>query len=353
MKNIFFAFLLLICLSLNAQIPPGYYNTALGLSGQALKVALHNIIKNHTVITYDEIRNKFQYSDKKPDGTVWDIYSDIPSGIPPYSYNFVEYCGDYSQEGDCYNKEHSFPASWFNDQSPMYSDMFHIYPTDGWVNNKRGNMPYGDVGSVSWTSLNGSKIGSCNNSGYSGEVFEPIDEYKGDIARSYFYMAVRYYTESSGWAGSAMVTGAEPKTWAINMLLAWNSADTVSDKEIARNNTIYGIQHNRNPFIDHPELAYSIWGPNAGVLEENLNNIFKITPNPAIDNINVSLNIYQNKHSKIEIFSIEGKCLQTILLDENPTSSFNINLANYNNGIYLIRLLSDNLSLTKKIIIKK
>lgn len=352
MRKIILIFFILVCFALKSQIPPGYYDAAVGLSGLPLKTALHNIIKNHTVISYDDIRNKFQYTDRKPNGTVWDIYSDIPNGTTPYSFYFIDDCGSYSQEGDCYNREHSFPASWFSDKTPMYSDMFHIYPTDGWVNNKRGNLPYGDVGNASWTSLNGSKIGNCSNSGYSGEVFEPIDEYKGDIARTYFYMAVRYYTETSGWAGSDMVIGAEPKTWAINMLLLWNASDPVSDKEISRNNIIYGIQHNRNPFIDFPETANSIWGVRAEVYQMNINNL-NISPNPASDNVNISLNIGKCKHTQIEIFAIDGKWLQTIPLENNSSSSVNVNLESYENGIYLIKIISDNFSLTKKLIIRK
>jgi endonuclease I len=75
----------------------------------------------------------------------------------------------------------------------MNSDLFQIYPTDGYVNQKRGNYPYGETNNASWISTNGSKLGACSVSGYNGTIFEPINEYKGDIARTYFYMATRYY----------------------------------------------------------------------------------------------------------------------------------------------------------------
>ncbi len=128
------------------------------------------------------------------------MYSDNPGGTVPYTYNLTDadQCGNYGGEGDCYNREHSWPKSWSDEDAPMYSDLFHLYPTDGYVNGRRSNYPFGDVGSASWTSMNGSKVGSCSYPGYSGTVFEPIYEYKGDFARSYFYMTVRYYNEDNG-----------------------------------------------------------------------------------------------------------------------------------------------------------
>ena len=189
-------------------------------------------------------------------------------GTPPYVYTYGsgDECGNYSGEGDCYNREHSWPKSWFGGEvMPMYSDLFHIYPTDGYVNGMRNNYPYGEVGQVQWSSQNGSKLGSCTWPGYSGTVFEPIDTYKGDFARSYFYMSVRYYTEDSGWPGSPMTTGSQLKSWALDMMIQWNDQDPVSQKEIDRNDAVYEIQDNRNPFIDHPEYADLIWGTGTGI----------------------------------------------------------------------------------------
>jgi len=194
-----------------AQAPAGYYDPANGLTGKALQQALHNIIANHTYVTYDYLWTAFKKTDIKSDGKVWDIYSDIPSGSPKYTFTFVtDQCGNYSKEGDCYNREHSFPKSWFGGEGayPMYSDLFHLYPTDGYVNNRRGNSPLGEVGTATYTSSNGSKVGTCSVAGYTGTVFEPIDAYKGDLARSYLYMAVRYYGEDSSWPGSDMVKGS-------------------------------------------------------------------------------------------------------------------------------------------------
>jgi len=202
MKKIFlFIGLITVFISVAfAQIPQGYYDDAAGLEGTALRAALHNIIDDHNSIDYSDIYDILDQTDEKPNGKVWDMYSDVPGGTPPYEYTFFEdECGNYSGEGSCYNKEHSWPKSWFGGEIyPMTSDLFHIVPTDGYTNGMRSNYPYGEVGAANWTSENGSKRGYCNYPGYSGIVFEPIDEYKGDFARNYFYMSTRYYGEDSG-----------------------------------------------------------------------------------------------------------------------------------------------------------
>ena len=253
-----------------AQPPANYYNAANGLTGDQLKVALHNIIKGHTSISYSQIWNAFWSTDNKGNGVVWDMYSDRPNGTPPYTYALgQDQCGSYNSEGDCYNREHSWPQSWFNEQTTPRTDMHHIFATDGFVNNKRGNYPFGEVQSASWTSQNGSKLGSSKTPGYSGTVFEPIDAYKGDFARAIMYMSVRYYGEDSSWGSSDMTSKSVIKPWAIALLLRWNKQDPVSQKEIDRNNAIYNdYQHNRNPFVDHPEYADMIWDP-SWTLEEN------------------------------------------------------------------------------------
>ena len=248
--------LALTSLSLLAQIPNGYYNNANGKTGDELKVALHDIIKGHHVVSYGGLLNAFAYTDCKPNGKIWDIYSNFEYSIS------TGLCGEYEHEGDCWNREHTWPQSWFNEQTTPRSDLFHVYPTDGFVNGQRSNYPYGEVNNPIYTSGNGSKLGPCVTSGYAGRVFEPIDEYKGDIARSYFYMSVRYYSEDSDWGTSGMTNKSEILPWAMTMLLRWSDEDPVSDKEIARNNAVYGYQTNRNPFIDHPEYARMIWDSN-------------------------------------------------------------------------------------------
>ena len=270
MKRIYISLFVVFCAMVSsAQIPDGYYDDANGLSGESLKTALYTIIDDHDSQTYGALWQHFLSTDDKPNGKVWDMYSDIPGGTPPYEYTFVEdQCGNYSGEGSCYNREHSFPKSWFNDASPMVTDLFHIVPTDGHVNGQRSNYPFGQTNNPNWTSLNGSKRGSNSTAGYSGTIFEPIDEYKGDFARIYFYMATRYENIIPNWEGNSSSVDAALdgssfqvyEDWLLEVLLSWHQDDVVSQKEIDRNNAIYDIQYNRNPYVDHPEYVAMVWG---------------------------------------------------------------------------------------------
>lgn len=289
-----FSFLLLavsLTIAAYSQAPDGYYSSASGKNKAALKTALYEIVHNHTEKSYNDLWTAFMTTDKRPDGKVWDIYSDIPNGTPQYLYTFHDnQCGTYSGEGNCYNREHSFPKSWFGDATPMYTDLFHLYPTDGYVNGKRSNYPYGEVGIASFTSSNGSKLGQCAFAGYTGTVFEPIDEYKGDLARTYFYMATCYEDKIGSWAANAeaqplLAGNAYPafKEWTINLLLKWSRQDPVSQKEIDRNNAIYGIQGNRNPYIDHPELVEYIWGNKTSEIFILNQPAISLTPSGSLD----------------------------------------------------------------------
>ncbi|MDP1622690.1 MAG: endonuclease [Bacteroidales bacterium] len=288
----------------SGQIPSGYYNTAAGKTGETLQIALYNIIKGHMVISYTPgVWNAFYKTDPKPNGKVWDMYSDVPGGTPPYEYTFgTNQCGvgGGGVEGDCYSREHSFPGSWFNNLSPMYTDLFHIFPADQYINNMHSNYPYAAVGTVTAISLNGSKKGSCATPGYSGIVFEPINAYKGDFARAYLYMATRYeniiatWYANSAYADAVLDGTSYPvfETWYLNLLISWHNQDPVSAKEIARNDSIYKIQLNRNPFIDHPEYVNAIWMPSGPKPEpsSHVTNFSATNGSPAYSAIQLSWN---------------------------------------------------------------
>lgn len=351
--------LFLFVFIIQAQIPAGYYNPAAGKTGALLKTALYNIIKGHTSLSYSNLENQMKVTDVKPNNVVWDIYSDIPGGTPPYIYHFVsgDQCGNYSVEGDCWNKEHSVPQSWFNGSSPMYSDLFHLYPTDGKVNGMRSNYSYGEVGTASLTSLNGSKLGSCNFPGCSGTVFEPIDAYKGDLARSYFYMATRYENVVSSWQSPTPnvfngTTFPVFEAWAINMFLQWSIADPVSQKEIDRNNAIYTYQHNRNPFIDHPEYIDSIWGTPSST--DNISSMIlniEIYPNPATDATTIAISNSRVTNYSVNIYNNIGENIYTTF---SSKSELTINLNNISNGTYIVRISDENgIYQTKKLVVIK
>ncbi len=247
------------------SLPENYYASAEGKCGEELRQALFNIIKTHTTISYDNLDYLYPASDITADGKVWDMYSTCT-----WTHGNKK-CGNYSIVCDCYNKEHSVPQSWFSKASPMVSDAFHVYPTDGKVNGQRGNYEFGECSEGK--SLGGAALGRLGTStfeGYTnkGTVFEPDDQYKGDFARSYFYMATCYADKCSSW-GNTFGNNNGLSDYGVALMLNWHAKDPVSDKELVRNEVIYGNtkynntsykQGNRNPFIDYPELADYIWG---------------------------------------------------------------------------------------------
>ncbi|MBG6185691.1 endonuclease [Flavobacterium sp. CAN_S2] len=266
MKQIYSLLFLFLFVAGFAQAPDGYYANATG-TGYTLKTQLYNIIKDHTVQTYGGLYVTYETSDIdnffENDGSVLDMYSENPSGTDPYIYTIAttQRCGNYTNEGDCYNREHIIPQSVFNEQSPMVSDAHFITPTDGKVNGIRSNYPHSVVATATQTTLNGSKLGASTTAGYSGPVFEPIDEFKGDIARMYFYFATRYENTVAGYNYPMFnnSTGKVFTTAFLNQLLAWHNQDPVSAREIARNNAIYARQNNRNPYIDNPSYVAAVW----------------------------------------------------------------------------------------------
>ena len=335
-----------------AQIPPGYYDAAAGLTGQTLKNKLHDIISNgYNAGSYADLWTSYQTTDRMSNGKVWDMYSDIPGGTPPYYFTFItDQCGSYSGEGPvqgCYNREHSVPASWFNDAAPMYSDLFHVVPTDGYVNNRRSNYPFGDVNNASWTSQNGSKLGTSAVSGYTGTVFEPIDSFKGDFARIYFYMVTRYKDELPSW-NAAPFSGSDFSTWAKNMFLQWDALDPVSAKEIQRNNKAYLIQNNRNPYVDHPEWVAAVWGPSSvvGFIENPI--IVNAFPNPTNDLLKINISGSNKQNVTLSLIQLDGKLL---IQKETDQSVNKIDLSGLSEGVYLLTAKSQNFYKVEKIIV--
>ena len=304
----------LFCLSFfftNAQIPPGYYNNAyigaVPKTCATLKTALYNIIStgtnelpytnSSTFDTWDAINSiDTQRNDANTAYIMWDMYTDNPTGAELYTFTpVVNKCGSYTAIGDCYNREHSFPQAWFGSVTPMLTDMHHIFATDGFTNGKHDNFPYADVkpSAITWQSPSGAKLGTSNFTGYNGRVFEVIDAYKGDFARAMFYMVTRYENfvggGMSGWQGNSNADSVLNGTtwpafdnWAIKQWYKWHIQDPVSQKEIIRNNKVYGFQNNRNPFIDHPEFVELIWQC-TGLLPVILTDFNAVKNNNAVD----------------------------------------------------------------------
>lgn len=272
MKKYFFLALLLIAqisfanvITGVAAIPDNYYNGVSGKKGaDNILNALNDAIKTHKVLNYNALEDYYEKTDFYGD-TLWDMYSTC-------RFTMAEANKPQSYVCDGWNKEHLVCQSWFSGDG-MKSDLFNVYPTDARVNNIRSSYAYGEV-SGSWgTGISNNrghalgKVGTNTFSGYSGKVFEPYDDYKGDFARSFMYMVACYRNGTlNGGAGSAMFTSnpSNLTTYAQNLLLKWHRDDPVSEKEIDRNQAVYVEQNNRNPFIDYPDLAEYIWGDKVG-----------------------------------------------------------------------------------------
>ena len=237
-----------------------YYQSADGKSGQTLRTAMATIItQNHKAVTYDGLITAYEKTDTRPDGYVRDWYSCTTN------YRHGQDTGGYKKEGDSYNREHSVPQSWFNKGKPMVSDIVHVVPTDGYVNNRRSSYPFGEVGNVTYSSnQNYCRLGSSKTPGYNGTVFEVPDEVKGDMARIYFYMATRYKSQCASWGGNIFTSDGIVK-WEMDQMVAWAKQDPVDEREIARNNAVQEVQGNRNPFVDYPGLEDYIWGDKTDV----------------------------------------------------------------------------------------
>ena len=247
-----------------AQIPANYYSAAQGKSGEALRSALNTCIKDHTTLNYEGLQDYYARADFRPDGTLWEIYSTCEFTMEDLNKTQNDFCMGW-------NKEHSVPKSWFNSGSPMYSDMIHVIPTDARVNNLRGNEAYGETASrsdeISQSSVALGHLGTSSFSGFSGigKVYEPDDRYKGDIARIYFYMVTCYINKNFTTDNGAKMFNYTNSTnyltdYSVALLMKWHRQDPVSYKEIARNDSVFACQGNRNPFVDFPDLAEYIWG---------------------------------------------------------------------------------------------
>ena len=244
-----------------AEIPAGYYTSLDGKKDAELKNAAYNVIHNLTRISsYSDLPKYFMTTDVYPDGSHrwWDMYSDIPLYAPSFSG---------------LNREHSFPKSWWGGLTDVnaYIDLNHLYPSEAKANMAKSNYPLGTV-DIAYTPDfdNGVvKVGYAVNGQGGGAkyVFEPNDEYKGDFARTYFYMVTCYqdytWTQKYMWM-LQQNTYPTLSDWAAQLLLKWSREDPVSQKEIDRNEAVYQFQNNRNPFIDFPALAEYIWGNKKG-----------------------------------------------------------------------------------------
>ncbi|NQY05042.1 MAG: endonuclease, partial [Flavobacteriaceae bacterium] len=301
MKRLLLSALFLVSSFAIAQPPAGYYDSATG-TGYTLKTQLMQIIDDvndglateylHTQPgtsnsnAYHLLRESFSLPNSgdvddyyEMDGnTILDMYSENPSGVDPYNWNRIpnvdyptQYCTNQTMEGDCLSREHTLPQGFFNSLYPMRADFHFVIPVDARINNLRANNPFGEVAAPTTTFANSSELGPNTFGSYSGTVYEPIDEFKGDIARMLLYFAVRYQAETVNMGASWDAPDGVPENimngqagqfyddWFISLLCQWHSDDPVSQKEIDRNNNGWAHQNNRNPFVDNPNWVADIW----------------------------------------------------------------------------------------------
>ncbi len=284
--------LALLCAWSNSfAVDQSYYSSVDGKSGKTLFDAVHTVAKTgYKSVSYDGLWTIYCVIDLNSSGKVWDMYSNATS----YTCGSSAQGANYKKEGDSYNREHSIPKSWFGGSESSNTpgtDLFHVVPTDGYVNNQRSAYAFGEVSSANYTSQSGCKKGSpksitisnsiLNKTGSSSQscsastVFEPMDEFKGDFARGYFGAMIKwangdYQTFTTAEGAQIFNTSYDAahyyglKPYGVALLLKWHREDPVSQKEIDRNNGIQTKQGNRNPFIDYPELVEYIWGEHNG-----------------------------------------------------------------------------------------
>lgn len=242
-----------------AEVPAGYYSSLTGKREAELKNALHTLLYNHTeVSSYSALPEYFRKTDVYPAGNPkygqwWEMYSDIPLYVNTFWG---------------LNREHSLPKSWWggSQNTPAYVDLNHLYPSEQAANMAKSNYPLGEVQTTTFD--NGvSRVGTpvAGQGGGAKAVFEPADEYKGDFARTYFYMVCCY--QNLTWRYNYMINNNTYPTlnpWSIELLLRWHREDPPSQKELDRNEQVYKVQANRNPFIDFKDLAEYLWGNRKG-----------------------------------------------------------------------------------------
>ncbi len=378
MKHIYTLFFI-VSISFNINANPGNYYNSIDTNQNCtnLKTALFNLISsNYTQITYAQVKSAYQSTDmhKSDDGLrniIWDMYSDNPAGAEPYEYLFTTvYPASAPNEGAGLNREHVFPQSWFDYASPNFdpppkTDLFNVLPSDAYVNTYKSNFPLGKVRTSSpptFTSLNGSKVGFADASiGFTNylinnKVFEPRDEFKGDFARIYLYVVTRYEDSLINWntypttAKDILDGNKYPglDNWILKLCVSWSKLDPPSTKERNRNDSVFAIQGNRNPYVDFPSLAEKVFGiDGSGVclptaIRDNKSIEFLIYPNPSNDVINIRFanKLTGDNNAIISIVDVLGQTIlqQSVLLNNGIET---INVSNLSKGIYLINIIHD------------
>lgn len=368
----------LLCSASLWAVDTSYYSSLDGTSGTTLWSAVHTVAKTgYSSLSYNGLWTAYGTTDLYPAGhekagKIWDLYSYCTS----YTLGTDQDKGSGSTEGTVYNREHSIPKSWFGGSTSNNTpgtDIFHVYPTDKIVNGKRSNYALGEVtaanatyssnkgcGGYSSSDLagysrlgTGSSItisntiiasGSTTQSPTSSPVFEPLAEYKGDLARSYFGTMLRWAGDYAAFTtddGSSMFSGTYTAagkwgltSYGVALLMKWHREDPVSQKEIDRNNAIQSTQGNRNPFIDYPILAEYFWGKYAGNTFNRSNAV------PSFDTSNFTPGVSDgDKNSTDPTLTVNptSLTLDPVAVNGTSTNTFTVTGANLTGSISITR----------------
>ena len=342
------------------DIPQDYYAEAIGLAGDDLKEALHQIIANHIPYPYTSSSTDtwdiLQDSDQDPENNnnILLVYTNRSQdkGYRDGSGNYSQYENGNGTQSNSWNREHIWPKShgFPNQDDIAYRDVHNLKPCDRSVNASRGVKDFDNGGNNHEEAL------SCL---IDFDSWEPADFVKGDVARILFYMVVRYdpgYNNYNETFDLELVDYTTPDNFdpilgKLSTLLEWHVLDPVDDFEVNRNEVIYSYQQNRNPFVDHPELVDYIWGENnnqnwSGNLntynpELEMNNIY---PNPTNGIIYLPEIFVNNNY---EVLDLNGKILTTGKINQTRILNFDLE-----KGVYFLKIIGSNKHSSMKLVIK-
>ena len=371
MKKLLLSIVIFISFQITKADPGTYYNGVdTNKTCAALKTELFNKISANTIsLSYSSMDDYYFKTDSKPaesggGSVIVDRYaSERPNGLDSCNFRFItNFCGaggTATFQCSCYVKEHSFPSSWFADQLPMRSDMNFVFPADNYTNNEKSNYPLGYVQTPSSTSYNGTKVGTSNttlNYGFNAtKVFEPADSFKGDFARAYLYVVTRYETLATTWTSNSSAndvlsgnTFPSLDSWILKLCVKWHKLDPPSAFERKRNDSIFSIQNNRNPYIDFPSLVEKAFGVDGsaicvplGVKQKSNTLNFSVFPNPIKDGmltIDIERNVTNN--ASLEVIDIVGRKLIEQKIATN-NKQLTIDVSSLAKGTYLLNIIDD------------
>lgn len=266
MKNIILLISLAIISTKAIGQPDGYYDGTNGLTGETLKVKLHQIINDHEVRSYGEFRDMILPDlDQDPNNAenIMLFYKNASIPIENFASN---------NESDFWNREHTWPSSHgFNNEDTAYTDVHNLRPSDASINSSKSNKDFNDVENIEENAE-----GEAPDTYTNADFWDPRDEIKGDVARILFYMATRYESASLDLELVDRISfSGDPELGVLFTLIQWHTQDPVDAAERERHEGAFGYQGNRNPFIDHPEWVNEIWGS-------------ATTPNLIINDLNFS-----------------------------------------------------------------